>query len=274
MNPRNYEYSLKNIPLPSERTYLKCLTDKVDNFIRRLRWKAFWYDRKQNKTSNDDDEVPINYYFKTSNTPPTNIHLKAFEDELYEMIRNIEFTHVHDSFQSQLRRDVRDIRSSENVLVFADKSTNLYEVDKDTYSKLLNDNITHTYKKTHNGAIDTIDREAKRIASTLGLSDRMDRFADRHAFVSLKDHKEDFRTNPKCRLINPAKGEMGHVSKAILERAVAAVTEVSQLNQWRNTASVIEWFKSIEYKKHSKFANSTLLYQKRSLTGQSNLRAA
>ena len=69
----------------------------------------------------------------------------------------------------------------------------------------------------------------------------------------MKDHKDDFQTNPKCRLINPAKGEMGHVSKAILERVVAAVTEASQLNQWRNTSSVIDWFKNIEHKKHSRF---------------------
>ena len=27
----------------------------------------------------------------------------------------------------------------------------------------------------------------------------------REAFISLKDHKENFENNPKCRLINPAK---------------------------------------------------------------------
>ena len=89
----------------------------------------------------------------------------------------------------------------------------------------MNENITRTYKKTHSGAKNVIDREAKGIANTLGLCDRMDRFADSHAFVSLKDHKPDFRSNPKYRLINPAKGEMGHVSKSILERVVAAVAE-------------------------------------------------
>ena len=37
MNLRNYDYSLKNIPVPSNHTYLKCLTDKVAHFIRRMR---------------------------------------------------------------------------------------------------------------------------------------------------------------------------------------------------------------------------------------------
>ena len=46
---------------------------------------------------------------------------------------------------------------------------------------------------------------------------------------------------------------MGYVSKAILEKVVAAVSEASQLNQWRNTSYVIDWFKSIEHKSHSRF---------------------
>ena len=117
----------------------------------------------------------------------------------------------------------------------------------------MNDNITQTYKRTHDSAKDNIDREAKRIANTLGLADRMDRFADKHAFVTLKDHKDDFRSKPKCRLINPAKGEMGHISKAILEKVVAAVTETTQMNQWRNTSAVIEWFKNINHKNRTRF---------------------
>ena len=222
-----------------------------------MRWKAFWFTRKHKNDSDhdddDDDNSNISHKFKTSKTPPTNIHLKAFENELYNMIRDIKFTSVHDQFQSQLCSDARDIRSSQNVLMFADKSTNLYEVSKDDYSKVLNDNITKTYKKTHAGAKDVIDCEAKGIATTLGLCDRMDRFADSYAFVSLKDHKTDFHSNPKYRLINPAKGEMGHVSKIILQRVVATVPESTQLNQWRNTSSVIDWFTNLADKKRSRF---------------------
>ena len=33
------------------------------------------------------------------------------------------------------------------MLVFADKSTNLYEVSREHYEKLLQDNITQTYKR-------------------------------------------------------------------------------------------------------------------------------
>ena len=40
--------------------------------------------------------------------------------------------------------------------------------------------------------------------------------AKREAFITLKDHKENFKNSLPCRLINPAKSEMGLVSKWIL----------------------------------------------------------
>ena len=40
----------------------------------------------------------------------------------------------------------------------------------------------------------------------------------REAFISLKDHKENFQNNPKCRLINPAKSDSGKISKPILDK--------------------------------------------------------
>jgi len=64
----------------------------------------------------------------------------------------------------------------------------LYSIPKDEYEKLLRDNITQTYKKTHPATKDGIDREAKQIAHDLNLGDRMERYADKQAFVTLKDH--------------------------------------------------------------------------------------
>ena len=36
-------YSLKNIPIPSKSSYLKSVMDKVENFIKRIRWKAHFF---------------------------------------------------------------------------------------------------------------------------------------------------------------------------------------------------------------------------------------
>ena len=44
MNAINFEYSLKNIPTLSRHNYLKSLIDKVESFLRRIRWKAYFYE--------------------------------------------------------------------------------------------------------------------------------------------------------------------------------------------------------------------------------------
>ena len=37
----------------------------------------------------------------------------------------------------------------------------------------------------------------------------MDITAKRQCFVTIKDHKDNFRVNPKQRLLNPTKSELG-----------------------------------------------------------------
>ena len=43
MKNLEFIYSLKNIPIPSKLDYQKALTDKVEKFLARIRWKVFWY---------------------------------------------------------------------------------------------------------------------------------------------------------------------------------------------------------------------------------------
>ena len=112
----------------------------------------------------------------------------------------------------------------------------------DVYRKMLKDNITKSYKTTHSAAKDAIDREASSIAARLGISRRVETYAQKDAYITLKDHKEDFWSRPSCRLINPAKSEIGMISKQILEQINSSVRTATALTQWRNTQSVIDWF--------------------------------
>ena len=75
----------------------------------------------------------------------------------------------------------------------------------------------------------------------------------REAFISLKDHKENFENNPKCRLINPAKSESGKLSKIILDKINSNLRKILNLNQWKNTQNVIEWFGNIKEKHRHSF---------------------
>ena len=71
------------------------------------------------------------------------------------------------------------------------------------------------------------------------------------AFITLKDHKENFQSNPKCRLINPAKSELGKVSKVIHDSINNSIRSATNVNQWKNSLSVIEWFETIPNKTYT-----------------------
>ena len=77
---KNYGYSLKNIPIPSESGYLKCMVEKVECFIRRLRRKAY-HSCKEN--GQDDNRRFTNFGFTAPATPPKNEYLNAFENDMY-----------------------------------------------------------------------------------------------------------------------------------------------------------------------------------------------
>ena len=125
---------------------------------------------------------------------------------MYNMVRNIRYKQSRPSdFQCNLTKDLKEIKNSSNLYVPADKTANVYKVSADQYQQLLLNNITASYKKAASGAKVDIDREAKAIARDLGLEDRIECLAKRDAFITLKDHKENFPNNTKCRLHNPTK---------------------------------------------------------------------
>ena len=74
-----------------------------------------------------------------------------------------------------------------------------------------------------------------------------------NCFITLKDHKENFLNNPKTRLLNPAKNELGRISKVILDKINLNLRNTTKANQWKNTNDVIGWFKSIINKQNCKF---------------------
>ena len=76
--------------------------------------------------------------------------------------------------------------------------------------------------------------------------------AYRDSFITLKDHKPDFKNNPTCRLLNPSKSEIGIVSKNILDGTNTKIIQATKVNLWRST-NAIEWFKMIPDKQKHAF---------------------
>ena len=95
--------------------------------------------------------------------------------------------------------------------------------------------------------------EAKSIAKKFQLSDRIECLAKTPAFITLKDHKDNLQSSLPCRIINPSKSELGKISKSIFENINQHLIKLLSVNQWKNSASVIEWFKNIEEIKNCTF---------------------
>ena len=243
-----FAHSQKNIPIPSKKSYLKTLIAKTEDFIQRLRWKTFFF-----LNPNENSNKKNTYGFKTQKTAPQIPELNNFEKDLADLINNIKFTKWRNTFQRELKTKVTEINKTKGLLVRGDKTSNIYHVSKNDYSRLLSNNITKDYKRTNYETVDKTNAEAKKIAEKLELEDRIEQYSEAKAFITLKDHKEDFDDDPKCRLINPAKTNIGKISKQILQKANQEVRSRLGLQQWQSTDQVTKWFKEIRNKASKSF---------------------
>ena len=185
--------------------------------------------------------------------PPLIPKLEPFEKDLCNLVNLIKFRTNMDSFQQQINKDIRKIRELTSLLVFADKTSNIYEMSLEEYNKLLKENITKTYKHALPKLEASINFETKDIASKLALSDHIERLAKTAVYIKLKDNKENFHASTSCRLMNPYKSEIGKISKRILEKINNNLLAKLNINQCRDTSQIIDWFKELEYKSKSKF---------------------
>ena len=64
MKSKNLRYSLKNIPIPSKANYLKSKMDKVENFIKIIRWKTCFFEKPMMR--NNDNYT--NYDLRSNTT--------------------------------------------------------------------------------------------------------------------------------------------------------------------------------------------------------------
>ena len=76
-------------------------------------------------------------------------------------------------------------------------------------------------------------------------------------FIILKDHKVNFINNPTVRLLNPARSEVGRISKIILSQINNELKNKLLVNQWQSTlkffADVTDCFKKVKDKHLFKF---------------------
>ena len=188
MEKLDIDYSLKNIPIPSNESYLIKLIEKIESVVKRMRWRVHFF--LQAKHENDIQRE--DFEFKSKITPPQCEHMEAFEKELLDIIPNIKFRSVKDAFQKKLKEEIPKIKQSPNVFVFADRTSNIYEMPEQQHKKLLHNNVTKTYKKVPPKLETSINLEVKNIAELINLGGRIEYIARTPSFITLKDPKPDF----------------------------------------------------------------------------------
>ena len=125
MEPIDFGYSMKNIPIASKQRYKLKLTEKVESVLKRMRWKALFFDKRNKRSENEENprvEEENVFRFKSRKCPEQPIAMKHFESEVADLIKDIKFRKFNSRFQQKLRTDVKRIQESENVFVSADKT--------------------------------------------------------------------------------------------------------------------------------------------------------
>ena len=128
--------------------------------------------------------------------------LIPLEKDSSDMVKSLKLRDINDSLQRELNEGIHKIRSSPTVYVFAGKANDIYEMSKDHRQNLLHD-VTKTYQKAPPKLETSINLEAKSISTELKISNRIEHIVRTPVFMTLKDHKDNFRSNPTCRSINP-----------------------------------------------------------------------
>ena len=121
------------------------------------------------------------------------------------------------------------------------------------YHHLLQNAVTTTYKKCNKETERKINCEGIKYTKEANILDKVELNGTANCFITLKDHKANFLNHPTTRLINPAKNEIGRISKQILDQINSKLCEILKVNEWKNTANVINWFKKVESKNSHKF---------------------
>ena len=172
MEKCNIDYLTKNIPIPTKHEYTIQLISKVEQFIKRMRWKALQFLGKLNNT------VQENYGFKTKKCLPCVEELIDFEDDMMYLVKIIEFRNANNSFQAKLSSDIKRMKTNDNLLIQADKSRNIYLMSKDTYTKHLTETVTKTYKQCSRKKAKNINYNSKLIAQELSIDDRVEKMLE------------------------------------------------------------------------------------------------
>ena len=116
--------------------------------ITRMRWKAIHFNKNDSKDNKIEDNTEW-YGLKSPYSPRQVKELIPLENDLVELIRNIKFRKIRNTFQEKIKEDIKFIKDSHKTVTFVDKTSNTYRLTKEQHDKLIMNSITSTYKKAN-----------------------------------------------------------------------------------------------------------------------------
>ena len=119
MRKVNFGQSLNNISAPNQRTYKLQLIENIELFIKKLRSKAIFSIDSSKETSESRASGSV-YGLKSKKSPPRLKEAIPFEDDLVDRKKTV---------------------------TFADKASNIFQLEKEEYHRSLQNAVRITYKK-------------------------------------------------------------------------------------------------------------------------------
>ena len=104
--------------------------------------------------------------------------MEKFEKDLFNIVNSIKFSNHKNDFQQKLDADIACLKQSKNIFVFADKTSNIYQISTEQHKKILGDKVNKTYKKTPPKLQISINLEAKHIATKIKLRNCIEKPAE------------------------------------------------------------------------------------------------
>ena len=91
MDHHRFPYSMKNVPIPSEKEYKLEFLNSIHKLSIRMKWRAFFF-LEPNSAKNTKNT----FKFNTSKAPPNkyNKELKYFLDGLCDLAKNLKFRKI------------------------------------------------------------------------------------------------------------------------------------------------------------------------------------
>ena len=223
--PFGNTYSMRNIPVPGRKEHKTKTIKQTGKFVKNVRWAGLFAKHGGQIDSLDHPDLPIilerkeTFGFKSGNAPPIIPEFLEFEKELWNIVKNIKYFNRTNEFQKMLKKDLDELSKLDKIVVFADKTNNLYCLDKADYLKVAKDNITRDYQITDSAKVNIVNQKAANIAKDVGQEKNMEIYSIKH----------------------------------YLQNIVQEVNMKLKLNQWRSSNQVKEWFRNIRSKRGATF---------------------